>query len=266
VTAIQVPLANYYRSRGLAIVFTADPANGLDRSAEHPDLVRLGRSVTDTMIQRLYREWVIAVAQQVHPDYLGLLAETNLIRALAPPAVYHALKTMANAAVPAIRAASPATQVYVSVQVEVVWGRPSGAYQGIAADLADFGFVDAVGLSSYPYLGGFAQPEDIPPDYYGRVVQGTSLPVLVVEGGWPSTGFGSSPAMQSRYVRRQVQLLDRAPARGVFQLTFFDLNGATGVPPGNLGPFIYLGLADSAMTAKPALAVWDSAFARPYQP
>ena len=37
-------------------------------------------------------------------------------------------------------------------------------------------------------------------------------------------------------------------------------------PPGSiLALFTHLGLADSAMHAKPALAVWDGFFSRPYR-
>lgn len=274
VDTVEAPLAAYYRSKGLRLVFTVDPTNGLDRSAEAPELVALGRSVTDTAIQRLYREWVLAVAQKLEPDYLGLVAETNLIRAAAPDSVYQALVVMANAAATEIRAASVASQLYVSVQVETAWGRlgsAGGTYQGIAQDLVDFPFVQAIGLSSYPYLGGFAAPESLPPDYYSRIVQGTTLPVLVVEGGWPSVTVGavaSSPAIQERYIVRQAQLLDLAHARGVFQLTFYDLDlsGDT-LPPGSILPlFTHLGLADSAMNPKPALTAWDKVFARPYLP
>jgi len=159
--------------------------------------------------------------------------------------------------------------LYVSVQVETAWGRPSGPYQGIAQDLADFPFVEALGLSSYPYLGGFADPESIPLDYYSRIPQGTTLPVLVVEGGWPSVSVGSvvsSPAEEARYITRQERLLDSARAKGVFQLTFYDLDlrGFPPLPPGSILPlFTHLGLADSAMQAKPALAVWDGVFRRP---
>ena len=267
VAAIEAPLAQLYRARGLAIVFTADPTNGLDRATEHPDLVRLGRSVTDTMVQRIYREWVTAIAQQLHPEYLGLIAETNLIRAAAAAPVYQALVTMANAAVPAVRTAAPATQLFVSIQVEVAWGRPSGPYQGIATDLADFPFIDALGLSSYPYLGGYVNPDVLPLNYYARIGQDAHRPVLVVEGGWPSKGSGAAgtPARQAEFIVRQALLLDSARARGVFNLTFFDLAGAT-LGGGNLGPFSYIGLADSAMHAKPALAVWDSVFGAVRQP
>ena len=274
VDTVQVPLANYFRAKGLALVFTVDATDGLNRAAEAPELVALGRSVTDTVIQRLYREWVFAVAQKLRPDYLGLVAETNLIRAIAPDSVYQALAVMANAVATQIHAAALTSRLYVSVQVETAWGRLTpggGPYQGIAQDLADFPFVDAIGLSSYPYLGGFVLPEDLPLDYYSRIVQGTTLPVLVVEGGWPSISVGpttSTPAVQARYIARQVQLLDQASARGLFQLTFYDLD-TTGMslPPGSILPlFTHLGLADSAMHAKRALTTWDSVFARPYRP
>jgi hypothetical protein len=181
---------------------------------------------------------------------------------------------MANAVAAQIAAAGIPTTLYVSVQVETAWGRlggPAGPYEGIAQDLIDFPFVDAIGLSSYPYLGGFAEPEGLPPDYYSRLVQGTTLPVLVVEGGWPSVAvdtLASSPGEQARYIARQIALLDQADARGVFQLTFYDLD-TTGLalPPSSILPlFTHLGLADSAMNAKPALAVWDSVFQRPYHP
>ncbi len=273
VDTLEVPLANYYRAKRLALVFTVDATDGLNRAAEAPELVALGRSVTDTAVQRLYREWVYAVATKLQPDYLGLVAETNLIKALAPDSVYQALVTMANAVAAQIRAAGVPSKLFVSVQVETAWGRlpPAGSYQGIARDLADFPFMDAIGLSSYPYLAGFAEPESLPLDYYSRIAQGTTLPVLVVEGGWSSVSFDtlvSSPAEQARYITRQVELLDSAKARGVFQLTFYDLDlSGWSLPPGSILPlFAHLGLADSASNPKPALAAWDSVFRRLHSP
>ena len=267
VDTVLVPLANYFRAHGLRLVFTVDATDGLNRAAEAPELVSLGRSVTDTAVQRVYREWVLAVAQQLQPDYLGLIAETNLIKAAAPDSVYDALVVMANATAAAIRSAGMTTlPLYVSVQVEVAWGRPAGPYVGVAQDLADFPFIDALGLSTYGFLGGFADPESLPPDYYSRIRDDAALPVLVVEGGWPSVTVGavvSSHAEAARFVARQAALLDAADAVGVFNLTFYDLDlSAIPVPPGSVLPlFAHLGLADSAMNAKPALTVWDSVFA-----
>ena len=58
-------------------------------------------------------------------------------------------------------------------------------------------------------------------------------------------------------------MLDSARAGAVFQLTFTDLDiEALNLPPGSILPlFASLGLVDTELRPKPALAVWDSLFA-----
>jgi hypothetical protein len=201
--------------------------------------------------------------------------ETNLIRAAAKPAVYAAVVAMTNAAAAQLRAAGSTTPLMVSVQVETAWGRLAGAgggtFVGVQRDRADFPFVQVLGLSSYPYLGGFATPEQIPLDYYARVADGWAVPMMVVEGGWTSgsvPGVTSSPELQARYIRRQMQLADEAKLIGVYQITFTDLDlGSFPVPSGSILPlFAQLGLVDASYRAKPALAVWDSVMGRARSP
>lgn len=266
-----VELAGLYRSRGFVVVFMADPTDGLARELEAPELRARGRSIAEPEIRELYLDWIDAVATHVQPDYLGLAAETNLIRAIAPAATYDALVAMTDSAVARLAAVPFPPTMFVSVQVETAWGRlpGDGAYVGIGQDLADFPFIGALGLSSYPYLGGFDEPAQVPLDYYARVQQDAGVPVMVVEGGWPSASssmpgfaFESSPAEQAAYVRRQAALLDEADAIGVFQLTFTDLD-LDAYPPGPaiLPLFASLGLVDEDLQPKPALSVWDSVFA-----
>jgi hypothetical protein len=161
---------------------------------------------------------------------------------------------------------------FISVQVETAWGHlpDVGHFVGIATDRADFPYIKAIGLSSYPYLGGFADPSDVPIDYYARISESSStpLPMLVVEGGWTSgsvTGVTSSPDKQARWIKHQMELADRASLKAVTQITFTDLDlSAYPVPPGSILPlFGQLGLVDASFNPKPALAQWDSAFARP---
>ena len=274
VRAEMLPLANFYRAHNFSLVVTVDVTDGLNRSAEAPELVALGRSITDTAVQQLYREFVSAVDTILHPAYLGLAAETNLIRVAAPAPVYDAVVVMANDAAAEQRGLGTTAALYVSVQVEVAWGRFSGSnvYEGVAQDRADFPFVDALGLSSYPYLGGFTDPDQLPLDYYARIDAGTPIPLLVVEGGWASQsagGFTTSPATQARYIHRQAELLDSARAVAIFQLSFTDLALSLfpPQPPGSILPlFATLGLVDTVLTPKPSLAAWDSVFARPLRP
>jgi hypothetical protein len=262
-----LPVAQLFRQRGLPIVATLELANGLDRRAEAEALVASGRSIAEPAVQRAYREFAVAFDSIVRPEWLGLAMETNLTRAAATPAVYAAVVTMTNAAAAQLRAAGSPTQLMVSVQVETAWGRLAGAgggtFVGVQPDRTDFPFVQVLGLSSYPYLGGFATPEQIPLDYYTRVAGGWAVPMMVVEGGWSSgsvPGVASSPDLQARYIRRQMQLADEAKLLGVYQITFTDLDlSSFPVPSGSILPlFAQLGLVDASYRAKPALAVWDS--------
>ena len=269
-----VDLERYYRSKQLKLVVTIDVTNGLGRETESPALVAARRSITEPAVQRLYRDFVRAVVQMLRPDYLGLAAETNLIRAIAPRPVYNAVVRMTNDAAADIRRIRPASSLplYVSVQVETAWGRlPKSKYVGIDQDLRDFPFTNVLALSSYPYLGGFNDPDEIPLDYYTRVRGSRSLPLMIVEGGWPSGSvrgmFSSSPEMQSRYLARQSKLLDEANAVAVFQLSFTDLDvGSFPKPvPAILPLFATLGLVDVNLKPKPALTTWDRIFARRLQ-
>ncbi|MDQ6634415.1 MAG: hypothetical protein M3Z10_06610 [Gemmatimonadota bacterium] len=149
-------------------------------------------------MQRVYREYAVAFDSIVHPKYLALAMETNLIRLLAVAPVYSAVVAMTNGAAQQIRAAGSTTPLMVSVQVDVAWGRPTGSFVGIQQDRTDFPFVQALGLSSYPYLMGFTAPEEIPIDYYSRLVATAPLPMMVVEGGWTSGAVSGSRSGDSR--------------------------------------------------------------------
>ena len=262
-----LPVAQLFGQKGMPIVATLELANGLDRAAESPALVALGRSITEPAVQRAYREFAVAFDSIVHPASLGLAMETNLIRALSTPSVYGAVVTMTNAAAAQLRAAGSSTKLMVSMQVETAWGRLAGAgggtFVGVQRDRTDFPFMQVLGLSSYPYLAGFGTPEQIPLDYYSRLTSGAPLPMMVVEGGWSSgsvPGVTSSLDLQARYIRRHMQIADEAKLLGVFQITFTDLDLTSfPVPAGSILPlFAQLGLVDVSYRAKPALAVWDS--------
>lgn len=265
----KAPLAQYYRALGVShLTVMVDPANGLDRGAEAEALTRAGRSITEPAVQRLYRDYCVAMDTLCRPDEIGFVLETNLIRAAAPPALYGAIRQAASDAAADVRAVDPTVRLMVSVQVEQAWGRFIGGnvYEGVAQDFTDFPFLQVLGLSSYPYLVGWATPEEIPIDYYSRLVSGRSVPVMVTEGGWSSRTVNATPTsaeLQRRYIVRHAQLLDHANASGWYQLTFTDLELSSGGWPAGLWPFAYHGLVDSALTPKAALAPWDSVFARP---
>ena len=268
VRADVLPLVQGYRSIGKVIAIETDLTNGINRTAEAAALVALGRSITEDTVQKLYESYVVALAAITQPEYLGLASETNLVRAAGPSGVYAAIVQMTNVAAPRVRAVSSA-RLYVSVQIEVAWGRLVGtsAYVGVAQDRGDFPFIDVLGESSYPYLGGWTDPDQIPDDYFSRPASAPTIPVLISEGGWSSTdvpNVHSTPALQAKWISRVATLAANAHAVAWFQLDFSDINlRAFGHDPNDpqIAPFVYIGLVDTVLTPKPALAVWDSVFA-----
>src|SRR3954468_2960490 len=264
-------LVALYHGRGLPLIIQLDVTDGLTRDREAPDLVALGRSISEPAVQQVYREYIAAVDSILHPEYLGLAMEVNLIRAIAPPTVYASVVTMAAGGENTLVAQSSAAKRFVSVQVETAWGRlpDVGHFVGIDRERADFPYIRALGLSSYPYLAGFANPSDVPVDYYARLnsAGAAALPMLVVEGGWSSgsvPNVTSSPELQALWIKRQMELADRAALVAVTQITFTDLDlSSYPTPPGSiLSLFGQLGLVDVDLKPKPALAEWDRAFAR----
>jgi hypothetical protein len=266
----QLPLAQYYRGKGLRVWVYLDPANGLNRAGEANPLVAAGRSITEPAIQQLYRDYAVAIDTLIRPDVFGVVLETNLIRAASPAPLYAAVRQVANDAAAAIRAHDPTVKLSASVQVETAWGRfTGGGYQGVDTDFAEFPFIEVLGLSSYPYFA-WPAPEDLPNDYYSRLLIGHPVPVGVTESGWTSESFStvvSSPAIQQRYIERHARLLDGVNAIAWFQLTFTDIELHSLPPPlaAGLLPFSRLGVVDTVLAAKPALATWDANFGRPLQ-
>jgi hypothetical protein len=266
-----VGLAQFYRSKSLTIFVTFDATDGLGRDKDARELREAGRSIAEPAIQQLYRTYVTTWVQAIRPDYIGLGAETNLIRLAAPRSVYDGLKAMLNAAAADVRAVAPGVPLYTTVQVDVAWGRLQGTnqYIGVEQDFSDFPFAQVLGLSTYPYLANFGTPAQVPIDYLSRLMNGRTIPSFIAEGGWTSasvTNVQSSTEQQAAYVRRMDELLDHANAFAFLQLNFTDVDtSAFPVPPGYeqiLSLFTRIGLVDSELRPKPALAVWDTLFAR----
>jgi hypothetical protein len=264
-------LVEFYRQKNLQLWVYIDPANGLNRGSDAGALVEAGRSMTEPEIQNIYRRFVIVMDSVLNPDHLGLVLETNLIRAASTTALYNAVKQAANLAAQDIIARNSNVKLSVSLQAEQAWGRFTGSgYQGVAQDFIDFPFIEEVGISSYPYFG-FDHPDDLPTNYYSKIVEGKSFPVFITEGGWTSESvtttdrtFVSSKEHQKRYIEKHGELLDAVKAKAVFQLSFTDID-VDALPPGlpeNLPYFAYTGVVDKNFERKPAYDAWDGLFDR----
>lgn len=268
VDEILLPRVRHYRALGLKVLFVAELNDGLAREAEAPQLRAMGRTLAEPEVQDAWLRYVVAASQRLELDWLCLAAETNLVRLIAPPALYRAIRQCAVKGAAAIRAAGGARRpvLMTSVQVEAAWGRmpwQDGTFAGVDADLGDFGFTECLGLSSYPFLA-HGTPEEVPLQWYARLAAASGLPALVTECGWSSAG-ASSQNLQQRYISCHASWLDEVGAIGMIQAFYADLDlNHLPIPiPPNLPTFAQLGLTGAQFEPKAALAAWDRLFARP---
>jgi hypothetical protein len=260
-----LPIINYVRKTfNMTVYVTLDITDGLDRSKEAPGLREMNRTLADPEVQKAYVEYAVAMSELAKPDNLGLAAETNLIRLVAPQ-IYPSVVKATHLAAAQLNTTQ---RLYVSLQVETARGRlPPGPFLGVAQDVIDFEFVSLWGLSSYPYLGiPFIAPENLPLDYYSAL--NLTLPFSIVEGGWASQGPqpNASQIQQAQYIGRLAEILQKTPQmEAVFQLLFADLNMTAYFPtdpPSRFSPFVTAGLVEDDLTPKMALKVWDEQIAK----
>ena len=263
-------LVDYYRSKQLKLWIYMDPENGMNRGSNSNKLIAIGKSITQQDVQQKYIRFLYVMDSILQPEHIGFAMETNLIRGIAPDSIYQGVKTVANSCATNIRTLDKKVIMGISIQADYSWGKASnGVYTGIAKDLTDFPFVQEIGISSYPYFF-LKSPAELPDNYYSKIVEGTNLTAFVSEGGWSSravpNSMPSSPQIQSDYITRQNTLLNNAHATALFQLTFtdIDLSALPAGTPTNINQFAYIGLVDSALTAKPALKSWSNLFAKQY--
>ena len=266
-------VADFLRAKGLDIVFLVDPLDGLDRRREDPGLLDAGRSIVEPQIRAIHAEWVRKIATRIRPAWFGLASEINTLAARGDATLYASVRALVNELAPQVRQASPGTRVFVSFQADEANGA-NGRVDPLIDHMAlidDFD-MDALGLSSYPGFF-FDDPADVPADYFARFDDATTLPLLMVEGGWSSEdvplGEGS-PAQQVAFLRRYEELLDGVDAEAWVMLGFTDLDiGSLGLPPdraAGLSNFARMGLLDIHLERKPAYAEWARIHDRPYRP
>jgi hypothetical protein len=254
-----LPLVQLYKAAGLSLILSSTSTNGYAREAESAVLVGLGRSITEPAVRQAYSDYFVAAQNLLDPIAIFVEAETNLIRAAASSTIYNAVVTCATKAATDLRSAGYTGPLGVGVQAETAWGwGTTNSFVGIAADLRDFAFANAIGVSSYPYFY-WKTPSRIPLDCFSRLFLGTGLPVYGLEGGWNSKTVGttvSSETMQANYIPVYGALLDSVSAKSGMLLYYADL--VAGLPPS----FANLGLTHSDWSPKPALAKWDALHAR----
>jgi hypothetical protein len=204
-----------------------------------------------------YLNMVTAFAAQYRPRFLMLGNETNTYYLASTPAVWADWISEYRACYDAVKAASPATTVFPSFQIEhlkglgVKNGWTDAPQWGILADYA--GKMDAAGFTSYPYFE-YETPQDIPAGYYDEILTYWTGPVIFTEIGWvadPAVPYTGSEQEQSDFVTVFFDRTARLTLGYVAWLARHDIDVAA-------PSFRQIGLRANDGTPRAADAVWRS--------
>lgn len=268
------------RERGMGIMLGVSPTSlaGLRTDLELPAWVASDCGLTTATVSfsnlcvRLhFINDVVDIANAVKPDSFHLATEINtlLLRRLVNPLdlEYVHFGALYQAAHDAVKAVSPETEVFVSLQYELQKvlqnappGTPAQNWENMLAvfrGTAPVSKLDYVGFTTYPSASGFLSgkyklPAVLPGDYYreaGQYLQPGERAVFS-EIGWPTQGSGSRQE-QRQFIHRLPALM--APARPAWVAWVL----LQDIPPGALGFSLDLtttGLLDALGRPKSA---WD---------
>ncbi|TAK30780.1 MAG: hypothetical protein EPO21_18680 [Chloroflexota bacterium] len=278
--ASQISLA---KSKGLRIYLGLDFLSGDRTRLELPaELSGLTGGFSNTQIRNAYVDLVRKVAADFQPQYFVIAVEINMYKSYNPTD-YSAYKSLYSSAYKAIKAASPQTQVSVSL----LYADYNGANCIDGADKTKFkGYVgdfnnrqntsDILAASTYPFC--YFTPASIPDTFISDLASLSSRPLFIAETGWisddyqssPTFTFPSDPTRQASYVDRLSQLTDYARGRGykisaVTLVSVVDPDSAycaniQRIYPQN-GWYCRLGLVDQQLAPKPGVGgmqLWKS--------
>lgn len=253
-----VERARAARERGMGIMLGISPTAlaGLRTDLELPSWVASDCGLTTATVSfanlcvRLhFINDVVDIANTVKPDSFHLATEINtlLLRKIVNPVdlEYVHFGSLYQAAYDAIKAVSPDTKVFVSLQYELQkvlqnappgtpaqnWENILGVFRGGALPTK----LDYVGFTTYPSASGFLSgkfkmPAVVPGDYYKEA--GFYLKpgeeAVFSEIGWPTQGSGSHRE-QEQFIHRLPALMAPARPAWVAWVLLHD------IPPGALG-------------------------------
>jgi hypothetical protein len=189
--------------------------------------------------KRAYLSYVAYMVDKFRPAYLNVAIEVNLFFEKCPSAT-SGLIDVINSTYDAVKAQSPSTAVFPSIQIDHLYGYskdscpdPSQRDQCFDDAYAVLAPIrrDRFAMSTYPFMNEIGTPDQLPADWFSRgAARGSETP-LVAETGWLSTDLvvrakdGTCPtvftfdeAESGRYLGR---VLSDAEATGMDLVTWW---------------------------------------------
>lgn len=253
---------------GLNVFFAIDATDVSEDTFQLADLPDdlLGATYADDDVRQALITYAGYVAVNYKPAYLALGVDVNRYQ-VQNPDDFEQFVTLYHEGYEAIKELSPETLVFPTFQMEELQGLlpkedPHQPQWQLINRFTPKN--DLLAVSTYPGLA-FADPEQIPSDYYTQLSLFTDLPVAITEIGYSSeamdgNGDEATESQQAAFLRRALADADELEMPLVVWFASQDPI-FTGKSPLDLVQ--HIGLKRQDGTAKPAWSVWIGAARRP---
>jgi len=259
-------------------IFVVDPLNGLNRREFLGLPLGWDANFSNPDVREAFTNFTLWIVREFSPRYLGLASEINTYMDAHPDDVDNFV-SLYKEVYDKVKAGSPETQIFVTFQWDdlnnmfapAAEGRPAGQTNWDQVDAFE-PYLDLWVISSYPYFA-FPNGEGISADYYTPLLERTSKPLAVAEGGWTteSLGAGAIQGDETGQVDYLQALHDQLGDRMRFWVylilsdfnmdSFGEIMRAEGRAESDiegLGMFSAVGLTHFDGTPKPALSLWNA--------
>ncbi len=267
-TRVETSLLNQYK--GLTRYYAIDPTDGAvqrTRIADLPSTVDQQAGFNDPDVREAFLAYTAYVVKNYNPDYLALGVEINMLYERNRPQ-FDAFVTLYNEAYDLAKKTNPKLKVFPTFQLEDLEGT-FGLVHPPHWEVLDFfqGHMDALAISTYPFLAQVRSAADIRADYYSQLKSHWSGEIFVAETGYASAPVDGQAVVgteedQQAYLSH---LLDEAEANRFSMVVWFAALDPAFVGSGASAAFKDIGLRHSDGSNKLAWGTWEEWARRPLQ-
>lgn len=255
----------------LELFYAIDPTDPLvqrSRPVNLPPGVSPEEGFQNRQLHNALVAYATYVVTNYRPRYLAIGVEINMLRDRAPDQ-FEAFLAAYRDAYDAAKAADPQVKVFPTFQLEDLLGDLGRIHAPQWDAIEPFrGMMDALAISTYPYLSGIRTASELAPTYYAQLRQRWDGEILIAEAGYASAPVEGqelvgTEADQEAYLAR---LLADAEANGFSVVVYRAVFDPAYVSTGAASVFRDIGLRRSDGSNKAAWALWEQWVRRPFAP
>ena len=268
-TRLETSLLDQYK--GLKRFYAIDPTDGVvqrSRLANLPPSVDPELGFLDPNLRQAFIAYTAYVVKNYSPDYLAIGVEVNMTFERNPKQ-FEAFVSLYQEAYDTAKAANSKTKVFPTFQLEDLEGNFGEVHPPHWSIIDSFRTkMDALAISSYPFLSGIRTAADLRSDYYSQLKTYWDGEILISETGYPSAPVDGQVTVgteedQQAYLAR---LVGEANKLGFSLVVWFAALDPAFATTGTASVFKDIGLRKSDGSNKLAWATWEDWSRRPIKP